>query len=194
MAVVRRVLVAVLGVLTIVAGLYCMMRPGLTYISLAWTIGAVMVVNGVANIVAWPERKKVGLANGWSLAGAVVSLVFGVVLMGSNLAKFLVDVYVLYMAAAWLVVYGVLRIAMAFKMRAARKRLLAAAADSALVPAGAQAPKARWGWVLCMGVLMVVCGVLGFLNPLTFALTLGLMVGATILMFGFDLVTMAFVA
>lgn len=190
----RRVLTGILGVLSVIAGIVCLAWPGLTYISLAWIIGAVMIVDGVGNIVAWPERKSLGLANGWSLAGAIISLVFGIVLLASNGMRFLMDVYLVYMAAAWLIVYGVLRVVMAFKMRSARKKLLAAATNSGLVPAGAQAPKARWGWVLCMGILMVICGILGFLNPVMFAIALGTMIGITIVLFGFDMIVMAFAA
>lgn len=186
--VVRRILTAVLGVLAVIAGVYCLAWPGLTYVSMAWIVGATMLVNGVANLISWPERKRIGLANGWSLAGAVVSVLFGVVLLVSNSMRFLMDVYLVYMAAAWLVVYGVLRIAMAFKMRSLRKNALADPAVADMLP------RPRWGWVLCMGVLMVVGGVIGFLNPLTLALAMGVLIGSSIVMLGIDLIATAFVA
>lgn len=180
----RRVLTAILGVLTIIAGFFCLLWPGMTYVAMVWMIGIVMIVDGIANIVSWSDRKALGLADGWSLAGAIVSILFGIVLVASNLMQLVMDVFVAYMVAAWLLIYGIIRIVMAFKLRSAHKAL-----GSDYDGVGP-----RWGWVLCMGILMVICGVIGFFNPLSLMLALGVVAGIAIVIFGADLIMMAVVA
>lgn len=180
----RRVLTAILGVLTIIAGFFCLMWPGLTYTSLVWMIGIVMIVDGIANIISWSDRRDLGLADGWSLAGAIVSILFGIVLVVSNLMQVVMDVFVAYMVAAWLFIYGIIRIVMAFKLRSARKAL----------GSGVDAVAPRWGWVLCMGILMVICGIIGFFNPMSMMLAVGVVAGIAIVIFGADLIMMAVVA
>lgn len=180
----HRILTAVLGVLAIAAGCFCLLWPGMTYVALVWMIGIVLVVNGIANIVSWPDRKTLGLADGWSLAGAIISIVFGFVLLGSNLMQVVMDIFVAYMVAAWLLAYGIIRVVMALKIRSARKAL-----DARPGTIGS-----RWGWVLFIGIVMVVCGVIGFFNPLSLMLALGVMVGVSVIVLGVDLVVMAIVA
>ena len=180
----RRILTAILGVLTIIAGFFCLLWPGMTYITMVWMIGVVMIVDGIANIVSWSDRRDAGLADGWSLAGAIVSILFGIVLVVSNLMQVVMDVFVAYMVAAWLLIYGIIRIVMAFKLRSVRKTL--GSAVDAVEP--------RWGWVLCMGILMVICGIIGFFNPMSLMLALGVVAGVAIVIFGADLIMMAVVA
>ncbi len=177
-----RILTGILGVLMIIAGFFCMLWPGMTYVACVWMIGIVMIVGGIANIISWSDRKKLGLADGWSLAGAIVSIIFGIVLLVSFAMQALMDVFVAYFVAAWLLIYGIIRIVMAFKLRKVQDEV------------GAATGSARWGWVLAMGILMVICGIIGFFNPISLMLALGFIVGIAIIVYGFDLITMAIVA
>lgn len=180
----RRILTAILGVLTIIAGFFCLMWPGMTYVSMVWLIGVVMVVDGIANIISWSDRRAAGLADGWSLAGAIVSILFGIVLLASNLMQVVMEVFVAYMVAAWLLIYGAIRVVMAFKVRSLRKTL----------GSDADPVEPRWGWILCMGILMIICGVIGFFAPLSLMLAMGVIAGIAIVIFGADLIMMAVVA
>ena len=177
-----RILTGILGVLMIIAGFFCMLWPGMTYVASVWMIGIAIIVGGIANIISWSDRKKLGVADGWSLAGAIVSILFGIVLLVSFAMQVLMDVFVAYFVAAWLLVYGIIRIVMAFKLRKVRDEV------------GEGSLTSRWGWVLAMGILMVICGIIGFFNPISLMLALGFLVGIAIIVYGFDMITMAIVA
>ena len=102
-----KVVTIVLGALLLLGGLYCMFAPVATYSALGWLIGLSMIVEGVGDIVMWNNWRKEGFSNGWMLAGGIVSIVFGVFLLGSSVAQFAVDLFIAYLIAIWLVIGGI---------------------------------------------------------------------------------------
>ena len=113
-----KVVTIILGVLLLVGGIYCVFTPVATYAAIAWLIGLSMVVEGVASIITWSEARRLGLANGWTLAGSIISLVLGVFLLGSYFLRFAVDMFIAYLIAIWLIVAGVTRIVAAIDSEA----------------------------------------------------------------------------
>lgn len=171
-----RVITIILGVILVVGGIYCMFAPVATYAALGWVIGLSMVVEGVGSIITWNSRRELGLANGWTLAGSIVSLVLGVFLLGSYALQFAVDMFIAYVIAIWLVFGGIARIATAIAMR------------NSLGQAGAS------GWVLqlVVGVLIVILGILCIFNPLSIAAGVGLLLGISIVFVGGGLIAGGF--
>ncbi|MEG0146565.1 MAG: DUF308 domain-containing protein, partial [Clostridia bacterium] len=49
----------------------------------------------------------------------------------------------------------------------------------------------RWIWMLALGVVLLVLGVLGFMNPLVVAVTLGIMIGGYIIVSGVNMIALA---
>lgn len=167
-----RVLTIVFGVLLVVGGFYCILTPVATYATLAWLIGALMIVEGAGGIVTWIERRDSGRANGWALAGGILSALLGVVLLGSYALQFAVDAFIAYFIAIWLVFAGVTRIALA------------------VIARGSQGQAGARGWAiqLVLGVLIVILGALCIFNPLSVAVGVGLLLGMSIVFAGVDLV------
>lgn len=171
-----RVLTIILGILLLVGGIYCVMAPVATYSALGWVIGLSMVAEGIGSVVTWNTRRKLGLADGWTLAGSIVSIVLGVFLLGSFALQLAVDMFLAYVIAIWLIFGGIARIATAI---AARRNL-------GRVGAG--------GWIglLILGILIVIMGVLCLFNPLSVFAGVGLMIGVSIVIEGVALIMVSF--
>lgn len=173
-----RFITIILGVLLAVGGFYCMFSPVSTYSALSIVIGVAMIVEGVGSAITWGNRRRLGLADGWTLAEAILSIVLGVLLLGSYVLQFAVDMFIAYMIAIWLVFAGIARIAVAIGVRKAQGQ------------AGAK------GWIvqLVLGVLIVICGILCIFNPLSVMAGVGLMLGISIVVVGFELIAASVLA
>ncbi|MBQ9001144.1 MAG: DUF308 domain-containing protein [Eggerthellaceae bacterium] len=171
-----KVITIILGGLLVVGGIYCVFSPVATYSAISWLIGLSMVVEGVGGIITWSDRRKLGLANGWTLAGAIISILLGVFLLGSFLMRFAVDMFIAYLIAIWLVVAGVTRIVAAIAVRNSE---------------GAAGAK---GWIgqVVLGVLIVILGILCIFNPLSIWAGVGLMLGLSIVLVGIGTIMVGF--
>jgi len=110
----KRVAYAVIGLLGIVVGVYCLKDQALTVLILALVVGAFWVVHGIADLaVAWsapkgtPGRGLRALTGVFSLAAGIVMLAW----TGLSLAVLLT------LLGAWLLCYGVLLIVLAWRVR-----------------------------------------------------------------------------
>lgn len=178
MATVMKVLGAVMGVLMMGVGCWCMLHPGMTYLSLGWALGACMLIDGVGGLATYGEHKKMGLADGWTVAGAVISIVLGVILLASEASQLALDIFIAYLVSVWLTVLGVVRVVNAVQLRAVHKER------------GGELGRG-WGWVLALGVALILCGVMAFLHPIVMALALGIMLGVCVIVAGGNLVALA---
>ena len=172
-----RIVKVILGVLLAVGGIYCMFTPIATYSVLAWLIGLAMIVEGVGGIITWIDRRNNGLANGWTLAGGIVSLLLGMILVGSYVLQFAMDAFIAYFIAIWLVVAGITRIVAAIAVRSSLGR------------------EAASGWIIqiVLGVLIAILGVMCIFNPLSVVAGVGMMLGISIVFVGIDLAVSAFI-
>ena len=119
------------------------------------------------------------MADGWTLAGAIVSLIFGIVLLGSNAMQLSVDLFVAYMAAIWLIVIGILRL-----IRSSRLHQFHKTFDTKVIAK-------RWWVVMLNGILLIVLGILSIMNPSITAFAIGTMMGLNVLFAGINLISTA---
>lgn len=169
-----KILGIILGVMVVVGGVFCMLTPILTFASLGWVIGAVMVAEGIANIFTWSSRKNAGFADGWTLAGAILSTVLGLAIVCSGFLQFAVDDILAYLVAFWLIAGGFARIFAAFSLRGMYK-------DGA--PVGK-----NWGLILLAGICVVVMGFICLFHPLLTMASAGFLVGLGIVSAGCSLI------
>ena len=66
-----RIVTFILGIVMIITGMYCLMNPVMTYMTLGYVVGVNMIIDSVGGIILWHERKKEGMSSGWELAGAI---------------------------------------------------------------------------------------------------------------------------
>jgi uncharacterized membrane protein HdeD (DUF308 family) len=159
--------VALRGVVAILFGLFALLAPGPTLISLALLFGAYLLVDGIFGIVAAVRAANRSERWGLLLAEGVVNLVMGVVALVFPVSAVVAFVLV---TAAWALLTGGLMVAAAFRL---------------------SAEHGRW-WLVLGGVASVIFGVLLLLSPLVGAVVLAWWLGAYALVFGAMLLGLAF--
>lgn len=163
-----------IGIALIVSGIYCLITPVETFGALGWLIGFIMIVEGVSSLLTWNERRKYGFADGWTLAGAIISVLLGVFVVGSMAIQFAIDAFLAYMVAFWLVLGGVTRIIAAFGLR----KLQRVGNDVG----------ANWIVLLLLGALVVVMGVACFLHPAFAMAGVGMLLGIAVIITGCSII------
>ena len=103
------------GMLGILAGLFTLVMPGITALGLLILIAAWAIVTGVMELVAAVRLRKI-ITNEWLLVLAlgIASVAFGIILLLQPAAGALALVWLI---AAWAVVFGILLMIVAFRMR-----------------------------------------------------------------------------
>ena len=141
-----RILTIVSGILMLLTGAFCLMNPGQTFLSLAFIIGLVMVINGLIHTLAYFIGRGLhnkGDNNGWILIDALLTLLLGILVLFNQLT---VDMAIPMVFGMWVLVSGLLRLEAASRIDRQRK------------PGNFKA-------TLITGVITVVMGLLGFINP-----------------------------
>lgn len=170
-----KILNMVLGALMVFAGVYCCVNPGLTTLSLGWVVGAVMIVNAIARLSTYSARRKLGLADGWSLAASIISLCFGIMLCASNAMGVVASMLIVYLTAAWVFIGGILNVSRAISLQRLHDSL------------GTQVVGSNWGWVLAMGILMMIAGIWSLLDPQGLVVAIGFLIGVELVCVGANL-------
>jgi uncharacterized membrane protein HdeD (DUF308 family) len=110
-----RVLLALLGVLSFIVGLYALRHILITVAALALLLGIFWIVNGtVETFTALSHRGMRG--RGWTIFMGLLSVAAGIVVLvypGISLATLAI------VLGFWLLVYGVMEIVLAFQLRSA---------------------------------------------------------------------------
>lgn len=172
------ILSLVLGILLVIGGVWCTMSPIATFASLGWLFGIIMLVEGFGNALTWNERRRDGVADGWSLLAAVLSAILGIILIISGVARFAIDTFFTYLISAWLIASGAMRIASALRLRAMRK---------VGAPIGGS-----WGILLVIGILVTIAGVFCLFHPILTMAGFGVYMGIGIISTGFTFIAAAF--
>ena len=173
-----KVLLIILGVMMISGGFYCLFAPGLTYLMVGFIVGLSMVLDALGLFIIWWHTRKEGQSNGWLLAGAILSAVFGFFVLNSAALQLGIDIFITYYIDAWLLCHGILVAIQSFNIRKLQKE--------------GEPTGRRWYILLLIGILMCVFGVLSILNPLIIASAIGIFIGLGIVITGANLITLAF--
>lgn len=108
------------GLLGVIVGIYTLFFPGVTAIVLLYLIAAWAFVRGIFEIVTAIQLRK-EISNEWVLIiSGIISIIFGVVLIANPGAGALAMVLVI---GAFALVFGVIMIILAFRVRGLPKRL-----------------------------------------------------------------------
>jgi uncharacterized membrane protein HdeD (DUF308 family) len=103
------------GVVSVIAGIIAFTWPGVTVLAILFVIAFWSIVSGVAQIIQSFTMRKRGLSSwGWTLAGGIVSVLFGIVLLawpGAGL------ITLLWLVGIFALVFGVIFVVWAFRLR-----------------------------------------------------------------------------
>ena len=149
------ILSVILGVILIMAGIALIATPLMTFMSAGYFIIILFFIFGIAGIIKGISDKEYGA----SFFFAILSLILGIVGLFVPGAAAMNNFILLYIAAGWFIVHGVLSI---FNGISARRD----GADTATV-------------VLCiiLGILELVIGIYSIAHPAVMAVGLGLLIG-----------------
>ena len=168
----------IFGVLMIILGTFCLFNPTITYMTLGYIIGVNMVIDAIGNIVLWAE-KETESDDGFVLASAIISLVFGIILIGSTALQIIVDMAIVYLAAIWMIVLGIIRIIFAIRFYRIKKIL------------DVKSIKRRWWIILIFGFLLIICGIVSLFNPTGLIIAIGINLGLSIIVAGANMIAFA---
>ena len=174
-----KVLCVILGILIIISGFVCLFNPTATYSVIGWCVGFSMILDAIGRFFTWWEAKKVGLADGWMLAGAIISAVLGFFIVNNMRLQVGIDAFLAYYVAIWFIVAGVFLIVRAMKVHKLHKNW-----DTKMLGK-------HWYLPLVIGALLLIFGVLCCFKPLVMTNTIGIFMSIGIILMGADLITLA---
>jgi uncharacterized membrane protein HdeD (DUF308 family) len=108
-----RVMLALLGVLSIIIGLWAVRHAVLTLVALIVFLGIFWVINGLIEVFAALSHREMP-DRGWSVLMGVLSAIAGIIVLAYP-GLTLVGLAVIL--GVWLVVFGILEIVAAFRLR-----------------------------------------------------------------------------
>jgi uncharacterized membrane protein HdeD (DUF308 family) len=155
---------SVLGVITIILGILCMLAPGLTGLSIAVAVGMLVLIGGFVRII-WAFRAS-SLGRGiLSLAIGGLTVIGGLMLVTDPI---LASGFLTLMLAAYFFVDGAVEIAAGTQQR----------------------PEPGSGWLIFGGILSILLGVMIWAQfPLSGAWAIGILLGIKLFSVGLIMVT-----
>ena len=108
-----RVLYALLGVLSLIIGLYALRHVLITIVALALLLGIFWVVNGTTELFTAISLREMP-NRGWNIFSGILGIIAGIILLAYPGISVLTLAIVV---SIWLIVYGMMLISVAFQMR-----------------------------------------------------------------------------
>jgi len=146
------------GLLMIVLGGLFLARPGLSLASIIWLTGIFAIAYGVFLVIAGIAGRHDG--GGWAIAGGVLAVIMGIVVLAWPAATSLA---ILYVIAAWAIISGIADIAGAFAGGISGGRRV---------------------WLVILGLIGIAVGIYFFVHPVSGVLTLLWVVGIYLVVLG----------
>ena len=109
----RRVLLALLGVLSLIIGLYAVRHIFITLLALALLLGIFWIVSGAVELFMALSHREMP-HRGWNAVMGFISVVAGIVLLVYPGISLLV---LAVLVSVWLLIFGAMEIALAFRVR-----------------------------------------------------------------------------
>jgi uncharacterized membrane protein HdeD (DUF308 family) len=108
-----RVLLALLGVLSLIIGLYAVRHILITLLALALLLGIFWIVSGAVEVFMALSHREMR-HRGWNVVMGVISVLAGIVVLAYPGISLLVLAVVL---GIWLIVFGAMQVGLAFRIR-----------------------------------------------------------------------------
>ena len=158
-------LTLITGVLTLLLGVYTLVRPMRTFLAIGWILGILLFVNGIELVILSlsKEKKEIGAC----ILGVLEGLA-GIILLFSGIQRFITDVMAAYMVGAIILIYGIFQIAAGTYKTSKGKGILS---------------------IVC-GVLSVIVSIISFTHPVLTMISAGYMIAFSVLMQGINMIVL----
>jgi uncharacterized membrane protein HdeD (DUF308 family) len=159
----------VLGVLFIIFGIWLLMNPLTSYAALSILFSAFMLISGMFEIAFAISNKDSISSWGWYLAGGIIDLLIGLILIASPGLSMAVLPFIL---AFWLMFRGVSGIGNTLDLRNYGAR--------------------NWGWYLFLAILAILCSIAILWVPAAGALSFVFITAYAFMVFGIFRIVVGF--
>ena len=156
-----RVLNIVSGVLLILIGIYCLCNQDIAAATAGLMVGIFMLVSGIMEIVVFAATSRLLMGSGWLLLDGVLTVILSLFLLFNEWFTML---SLPFLFTLWLLFSGISRFASAFDLKALGVR--------------------KWGWVLAVGIILVIAGFICMMDPWVSITAVGMTVGLVFLLEG----------
>ena len=163
-----RILNIVAGILLIAAGIYCLCNEDVAVLSAGLMLGIFMLAAGIAEIVVFAGTSGVLIGSGRLLLDGVLTVIMSLFLLFNQWFTLLSLPFIF---TVWLMFSGISRFVSAFDLHALGVR--------------------GWGWVLAVGILLMVAGFICMMDPWVSAAAVGVTVGLVFLLEGISAIVCA---
>ena len=163
-----RILNIVAGILLIAAGIYCLCNEDVAVLSAGLMLGIFMLAAGIAEIVVFAGTSGVLIGSGWLLLDGVLTVIMSLFLLFNQWFTLLSLPFIF---TVWLMFSGISRFVSAFDLHALGVR--------------------GWGWVLAVGILLMVAGFICMMDPWVSVAAVGVTVGLVFLLEGISAIVCA---
>lgn len=148
-----RITALVVGILSIIAGIYMFVSPITSLASFSFFFAAVMFINGVYEIIHYFADKEdhilIVLLNG------ILTILLSILVLSSPL--FAAATIIPYFFACWILFSGITRFVISFKIRYITRR--------------------GGFYLLLIGILGIICGIIMLMHPLFTSLFVAYLIG-----------------
>ena len=169
-----------LAVLMIIAGIYCIVSPGLAVHIMAVIVGVSIFCSGLVSLSSWSSLRKQGMSNGWQLANGILSLLVGLALVGSFVAQTAFAAFIVYLLGFWMVMIGIIQISQGITLKRMQNAV------------NAQIIGSRWFLPVLSGILLIIFALIGMANPALALAEMTVMIGLCLLIAGLSALATAF--
>ena len=172
----KKVLLIILGVLTVVSGFFCLLNPVLVFLQLGYIVGVFILFDSIGNIIAYFDSRQYMQISGWYLFNAIVSLFFGLLIIISLRMQMAVDVVIAYMASIWLLIAGFTKVSMAIRIKKLQNEIVLFKSN-------------RWVVILISGIFIILFGILCLVKPVVMSSLIGTILSLAIIFVGVNIIT-----
>lgn len=132
----------ILGILTVLAGFFCIAHPAFTAFSIAWILGFLLILSGINILVSFFGKKEGSKSD---VFFGILSIICGIAMLCNYWFQLFTDVIIVTIVAGLILLMGIVRISASLKLK-----------------------KAEQPWVLAMisGILSVLIAIMAFINPI----------------------------
>ena len=163
-----KVLNIIAGVLLIAAGVYCLCNQDIAALTAGLMVGIFMLVSGVIEIVVFAATSGVLFGSGWLLLDGILTVILSLFLLFNQWFT-MMSLPILF--TVWLLFSGVSRFVSAFDLKALGMR--------------------GWGWILALGIVLLVFGVVCMMDPWVSVVAVGVTVGLVFILEGIGTIAVA---
>lgn len=161
----------VIGILAIILGIWALVTPDVTLVALTYLFIIGFFVSGIFEIFFAVSNKDTMTGWGWNLAGGIIDLVFGIILL--LMPPVITAITLVYFVGFWIIFRSVWMIGDSIEL----KRL----------------GVSGWGWLLALAILAILFALAFLISPLfTGAAVIIGFVAAALIVYGVFRVYLAF--